>query len=200
MNAISLNSSSSTVRGLARPWRFAHGACGDDVVLLPERTQFHRGHRWTDDDAPAPVCAPKKTHSTGRHVLEAFAIGRASPVRTLCCSSVWWASLAGHMRCCCPPSNGYFACSVKAVMVSAQRQRLSGRFWVLTVALGAAAFGAADDSRGLWLFSAMLVLLAVVAGIRGAGVFGCGRLGMLLYFSTTNTLIRAVCPTRCAGG
>jgi MFS family permease len=138
---------------------------------------------------------PKKPHSTGRHVIEGFRyVAGHRRVRTLML-------LFGVV--------GVFGWSYSVLLPAYATDILhvgEGGYGVLLSANGfGALFGAltvaACGNRvrprlmifgGLWLFSAMLVLLAVVRWYPLAlACLAVGGWGMLIYFSTSNTLIQS---------
>jgi predicted MFS family arabinose efflux permease len=138
---------------------------------------------------------PKKTHSTGRHVLEGFRyVAAHRRVRTLLLL-FGVVGVFGWSYAVLLPA---YATDILHVGESGYGVLLSANgFGALLGALTVATWGSRVRPRlmilgGLWLFSAMLVLLAVVRWYPL--VLAClavGGWGMLLYFSTTNTLIQS---------
>jgi predicted MFS family arabinose efflux permease len=137
---------------------------------------------------------PQRLHSTGRHILEGFRY------------------VAGHRRVrilmMLFAVVGVFGWSYSVLLPAYATDILhvgEGGYGILLSANGCGALlgaltVAACGSRvrprllilgGLWLFSAMLVALAVVRWYPLALVcLAVGGWGMLLYFSTTNTLVQ----------
>jgi MFS family permease len=138
---------------------------------------------------------PQKTHSTGRHVLEGFRyVAAHRRVRTLLLL-FGVVGVFGWSYAVLLPA---YATDILHVGESGYGVLLSANgFGALLGALTVATWGSRVRPRlmilgGLWLFSAMLVLLAVVRWYPL--VLAClavGGWGMLLYFSTTNTLIQS---------
>jgi MFS family permease len=138
---------------------------------------------------------PKKPHSTGRHMLEGFryvAGHRRVRILMLLFGVV---GVFGWSYSVLLPA---YATDILHVGESGYGALLSANgFGALLGALTVAAWGSRVRPRlmilgGLWLFSAMLVLLAVVRWYPL--VLTCLAVGgwaMLLYFSTTNTLIQS---------
>jgi predicted MFS family arabinose efflux permease len=138
---------------------------------------------------------PKKPHSTGSHVLEGFRyVAGHRRVRTLLLL-FGVVGIFGWSYSVLLPA---YATDILHVGESGYGVLLSANgFGALLGALTVATYGKRVRPRlmilgGLWLFSAMLVLLAVVRWYPL--VLAClavGGWGMLLYFSTTNTLIQS---------
>ncbi len=138
---------------------------------------------------------PKNPHSTGRHVLEGFRyVAAHRRVRTLLLL-FGVVGVFGWSYAVLLPA---YATDILHVGESGYGVLLSANgFGALLGALTVATWGSRVRPRlmilgGLWLFSAMLVLLAVVRWYPL--VLAClavGGWGMLLYFSTTNTLIQS---------
>jgi len=138
---------------------------------------------------------PKKPHSAGRHILEGFAYvaGHRRVRRLLLLFGV--VGIFGWSYSVLLPA---YATDILHVGESGYGGLLSANgVGALLGALTVATFGNSVRPRvmilgGLWLFSAMLMLLAVVRWYPL--VLAClavGGWGMLLYFSTTNTLIQS---------
>ena len=138
---------------------------------------------------------PAKPHSTGRHVMEGFAyVAGHRRVRTLLLL-FGVVGIFGWSYAVLLPA---YATDILHVGESGYGGLLSANgFGALLGALTVATYGNRLRPRlmifgGLWLFSAMLVLLAVVRWYPL--VLAClavGGWGMLLYFSTTNTLLQS---------
>jgi len=137
---------------------------------------------------------PEETHSTGRHVLEglAYVAGHRLVRNLLLLFGV--VGVFGWSYSVLLPA---YATDILHVGVSRYGGLLSANgFGALLGALTVATYGSRMRPRlmvlgGLWLFSAMLVLLAVVRWYPLVLVcLAVGGWGMLLYFSTTNTLIQ----------
>jgi MFS family permease len=137
---------------------------------------------------------PAETHSTGRHVLEglAYVAGHRLVRNLLLLFGV--VGVFGWSYSVLLPA---YATDILHIGVSRYGGLLSANgFGALLGALTVATYGNRVRPRlmvlgGLWLFSAMLVLLAVVRWYPLALVcLAVGGWGMLLYFSTTNTLIQ----------
>ena len=137
---------------------------------------------------------PTKPHSTSHHVLEGFryVAGHRRVMILLLLFGV--VGIFGWSYAVLLPA---YATDVLHVGESGYGGLLSANgCGAFLGALTVAAYGSRVRSRvmilgGLWLFSAMLVLLAVVRWYPL--VLAClavGGWGMLLYFSTTNTLIQ----------
>ncbi len=138
---------------------------------------------------------PEKPHSTGRHILEGFryvAGHRRVRILMLLFAVV---GIFGWSYSVLLPA---YATDILHVGESGYGLLLSANgCGALLGALTVATWGSRVRPRlmilgGLWLFSAMLVLLAVVRWYPL--VLAClavGGWGMLLYFSTTNTLIQS---------
>jgi MFS family permease len=138
---------------------------------------------------------PQKPHSTGRHILEGFkyvAGHRRVRVLLLLFTVV---GVFGWSYAVLLPA---YATDILHVGESSYGVLLSANgFGALLGALTVAAYGGRVRSRwlilgGLWLFSVTLALLAIVRWyplvLLCLAVSGWG---MLLYFSTTNTLIQS---------
>jgi MFS family permease len=137
---------------------------------------------------------PAEPHSTGRHVLEGFAY--VAGQRRVCLLLLLFCVVGvfGWSYSVLLPA---YATDILHIGESGYGVLLSANgFGALLGALTVATWGSRVRPRlmilgGLWLFSAMLVLLAVVRWYPL--VLAClavGGWGMLLYFSTTNTLIQ----------
>jgi MFS family permease len=141
------------------------------------------------------IVPPKKTHSTGRHVLEGFRYVTAHRrVRTL----LLLFGVVGVFGWSYSVLLPAYATDILHVGESGYGILLSANgFGALLGSLTVATWGSRVRPRlmilgGLWLFSVMLVLLAIVRWYPL--VLAClavGGWGMLLYFSTTNTLIQS---------
>ena len=139
---------------------------------------------------------PKNPHSTGRHVLEGFRyVAAHRRVRTLLLL-FGVVGVFGWSYAVLLPA---YATDILHVGESGYGVLLSANgFGALLGALTVATWGSRVRPRlmilgGLWLFSAMLVLLAVVRWyplVRAC--LDVGGWGRLLYFSTTNTLIQSI--------
>ena len=137
---------------------------------------------------------PAEPHSTGRHVLEGFAyVAGHRRVRNL----LLLFGVVGVFGWSYSVLLPAYATDILHVGVSRYGGLLSANgFGALLGALTVATYGSRMRPRlmvlgGLWLFSAMLVLLAVVRWYPLVLVcLAIGGWGMLLYFSTTNTLIQ----------
>ena len=137
---------------------------------------------------------PEKIHSAGRHVLEGFIyVARHRRLRIL----LLLFGVVGVFGWSYSVLLPAYATDILHVGESGYGALLSANgFGALLGALTVAAYGNRVRPRlmilgGLWLFSVMLVLLAVVRWFPL--VLAClavGGWGMLLYFSTTNTLIQ----------
>jgi len=138
---------------------------------------------------------PAKPHSTGRHILEGFRyVAGHRPLRIL----LLLFGVVGVFGWSYSVLLPAYATDILHVGESGYGVLLSANgLGALLGALTVAAYGNRVPARvmilgGLWLFSAMLVLLAVVRWYPL--VLAClvvGGWGMLLYFSTTNTLIQS---------
>ena len=138
---------------------------------------------------------PAKPHSTGRHILEGFRyVAGHRPLRIL----LLLFGVVGVFGWSYSVLLPAYATDILHVGESGYGVLLSANgLGALLGALTVAAYGNRVPPRvmilgGLWLFSAMLVLLAVVRWYPL--VLAClvvGGWGMLLYFSTTNTLIQS---------
>jgi MFS family permease len=137
---------------------------------------------------------PEEPNSTGRHVMEGFAYvaGHQRVRRLLLLFGV--VGIFGWSYSVLLPA---YATDILHVGERGYGALLSANgFGALLGALTVATYGSRLRPRlmifgGLWLFSAMLVLLAVVRWFPL--VLAClavGGWGMLLYFATTNTLIQ----------
>jgi len=137
---------------------------------------------------------PERTHSTGRHMLEGFKyVARHRRVRTLLVL-FGVVGIFGWSYSVLLPA---YATDILQVGEGGYSALLSANgFGALLGALTVATYGNRVRPRllilgGLWVFSAMLVLLAVVRWYPLVlACFAVGGWGMLLYFSTTNTLIQ----------
>lgn len=138
---------------------------------------------------------PAKTASTGRHVLEGFAyVAGHRSVRTL----LLLLSVVGVFGWSYSVLLPAYATDVLHVGERGYGALLSANgLGALLGALTVAAYGNRVRPQlmivgGLWLFSAMLLLLAVVRWYPLVLVcMAVGGWGMLLYFSTSNTLIQS---------
>jgi len=138
---------------------------------------------------------PTKPHSAGRHILEGFkyvAGHRRVRILLLLFGVV---GVFGWSYAVLLPA---YATDILHVGESGYGGLLSANgFGALLVALTVATWGSRVRPRllilgGLWLFSAMLLLLAVVRWYPLVLLcLAVGGWGMLLYFSTTNTLIQS---------
>ena len=138
---------------------------------------------------------PEKRQSTGRHILEGFiyvAGHRRVRILMLLFGVV---GVFGWSYAVLLPA---YATDILHVGESSYGFLLSANgFGALLGALTVATWGSRVRPRllilgGLWLFSAMLVLLAVVRWYPLVlASLAMGGWGMLLYFSTTNTLIQS---------
>ena len=138
---------------------------------------------------------PEKPHSTGRHILEGFHyVARHRRVRILLLLFAVVGVFGWSYAVLLPA----YATDILHVGETGYGGLLSANgFGALMGALTVATWGSRIRPRllilgGLWLFSAMLLLLAVVRWYPL--VLLClmvGGWGMLLYFSTTNTLIQS---------
>lgn len=137
---------------------------------------------------------PAEPHSTGRHVLEGFAyVAKNRRVRILLLL-FGVVGIFGWSYSVLLPA---YATDVLHVGEGGYGALLSANgFGALLGALTVATFGNRVRPRlmilgGLWLFSAMLVLLAVVRWYPLVLLcMAVGGWGMLLYFATTNTLLQ----------
>jgi len=138
--------------------------------------------------------APAEPHSTGRHVLEglAYVAGHRFVRNLLLLFAV--VGVFGWSYSVLLPA---YATDILHVGVNRYGALLSANgFGALLGALTVATYGSRVRPRlmvlgGVWLFSTMLVLLAVVRWYPLVLVgLAVGGWGMLLYFSTTNTLIQ----------
>ncbi len=137
---------------------------------------------------------PPEPHSTGRHVLEGFAyVAKHRRLRTLLLL-FGVVGIFGWSYSVLLPA---YATDILHLGEGGYSALLSANgFGALLGALTVATYGNRVRPRlmifgGLWLFSAMLLMLAFVRWFPL--VLGClalGGWGMLLYFSTTNTLIQ----------
>jgi MFS family permease len=137
---------------------------------------------------------PAKPHSAGRHVLEGFAyVAGHRRLRTLLLLFAMVGVFGWSYSVLLPA----YATDILHVGERGYGMLLSANgLGALLGALTVATFGSRLRPRlmifgGLWLFSAMLALLAVVRWYPL--VLACllvGGWGMLIYFSTTNTLIQ----------
>ena len=138
---------------------------------------------------------PKKTSSAGRHILEGFkyvAAHRRVRILLLLFAVV---GIFGWSYAVLLPA---YATDVLHISESGYGGLLSANgFGALLGALTVATWGSRLKPRllilgGLWLFSAMLALLAIVRWYPLVLLcLAVGGWGMLLYFSTTNTLIQS---------
>jgi MFS family permease len=137
---------------------------------------------------------PPEPHSTGRHVLEGFAyVAGHRRVRTL----LLLFSVVGIFGWSYSVLLPAYATEILHVGEGGYGGLLSANgFGALLGALTVATWGTRVRPRimilgGLWLFSAMLLLLAVVRWYPLVLLcLAVGGWGMLLYFSTTSTLIQ----------
>ncbi len=139
--------------------------------------------------------APAKPHSTGRHILEGFhyvAGHRRVRILLLLFAVV---GVFGWSYAVLLPA---YATDILHVGETGYGVLLSANgFGALMGALTVATWGSRMRPRllilgGLWLFSAMLLLLAVVRWFPLVLLcLAVGGWGMLLYFSTANTLIQS---------
>jgi predicted MFS family arabinose efflux permease len=146
---------------------------------------------------------PKELVSAGRHALEGFAYAarhRRLRILLLLFSVV---CIFGWSYSVLLPA---YATDILHVGESGYAALLSANgAGALLGALTVATFGSRIRPRlmilgGLWLFSAMLLLLALVRWYPLALVcLAVGGWGMLLYFSTTNTLIQTSVPDEMRG-
>lgn len=137
---------------------------------------------------------PPEPHSTGRHVLEGFAyVAKHRRLRTL----LLLFGVVGVFGWSYSVLLPAYATDILHLGEGGYSALLSANgFGALLGALTVATYGNRVRPRlmifgGLWLFSAMLLMLAFVRWFPL--VLGClalGGWGMLLYFSTTNTLIQ----------
>jgi MFS family permease len=138
---------------------------------------------------------PKEPHSTGRHILEGFkyvAGHRRVRILLLLFGVV---GLFGWSYSVLLPA---YATDILHVGERSYGVMLSANgFGALVGALTVATWGSRVRPRlmifgGLWLFAAMLALLAIVRWYPLVLLcLAVGGWGMLLYFSTTNTLIQS---------
>jgi predicted MFS family arabinose efflux permease len=137
---------------------------------------------------------PAEPASTGRHVLEGFAYVAGHRRVRLLLLLFGVVGIFGWSYSVLLPA---YATDILHVGEGGYGALLSANgFGALLGALTVATYGSRVRPRlmilgGLWLFSAMLVLLAVVRWFPL--VLAClavGGWGMLLYFATTNTLIQ----------
>jgi MFS family permease len=138
---------------------------------------------------------PKEPHSTGRHILEGFkyvAGHRRVRILLLLFGVV---GLFGWSYSVLLPA---YATDILHVGERSYGVMLSANgFGALVGALTVATWGSRVRSRlmifgGLWLFAAMLALLAIVRWYPLVLLcLAVGGWGMLLYFSTPNTLIQS---------
>ena len=138
---------------------------------------------------------PKEPHSTGRHILEGFkyVVGhRRVRILILLFGVV---GLFGWSYSVLLPA---YATDILHVGERSYGVMLSANgFGALVGALTVATWGSCVRPRlmifgGLWLFAAMLALLAIVRWYPLVLLcLAVGGWGMLLYFSTTNTLIQS---------
>ena len=141
---------------------------------------------------------PAKPASTGRHVLEGFAyVAGHRRVRILLLLFAVVGVFGWSYSVLLPA----YATDILHVGEGGYGALLSANgLGALAGALTVAAYGNRVPPRrmilgGLWLFSAMLVLLAVVRWFPLVLVcLAVGGWGMLLYFSTTNTLMQTSVP------
>lgn len=138
---------------------------------------------------------PAKPHSTGRHILEGFRYVAGHRQLRILLLLFGVVGIFGWSYSVLLPA---YATDILHVSESGYGVLLSANgVGALLGALTVAAYGRRVPPRvmilgGLWLFSAMLVVLAVARWYPL--VLGClvvGGWGMLLYFSTTNTLIQS---------
>ena len=138
---------------------------------------------------------PQKPRSAGRHILEGFQyVGAHRRVRLLLLLFAV-VGIFGWSYAVLLPA---YATDILHVNESGYGVLLSANgFGALLGALTVATYGGRVRPRlmilgGLWLFSAMLALLAIVRWYPLALLcLAVGGWGMLLYFSTTNTLIQS---------
>jgi len=136
----------------------------------------------------------KASASTGRHILEGFKYVAGFPrVRSLLLLFAGVGIFGWSYSVLLPA----YATDILHVGESGYGLLLSANgFGALLGALTVATFGRRVQPRwmilgGLWLFSAMLLLLAVVRSYPLAlACLAVGGWGMLIYFSTTSTLIQ----------
>jgi len=138
---------------------------------------------------------PNKPSSAGRHILEGFAYVAGQRRLRILLLLFGVVGVFGWSYAVLLPA---YATDILHVGESSYGVLLSANgFGALLGALTVATWGSRVSPRimilgGLWLFSAMLVLLAVVRWYPL--VLSClvvGGWGMMLYFSTTNTLIQS---------
>ena len=138
--------------------------------------------------------APAEPHSTGRHVLEGFAYVAGHQRIRLLLLLFGVVGIFGWSYSVLLPA---YATDILHVGERGYGALLSANgFGALLGALTVATYGSRIRPRlmilgGLWVFSAMLMLLAVVRWFPL--VLAClavGGWGMLLYFATTNTLVQ----------
>jgi MFS family permease len=137
---------------------------------------------------------PAEPHSTGRHVLEGFAYVAGHRRVRLLLLFLGVVGIFGWSYSVLLPA---YAADILHVGERGYGALLSANgFGALLGALTVATYGSRVRPRrmilgGLWLFSAMLVLLAVVRWFPLVLVcLAVGGWGMLLYFATTNTLVQ----------
>jgi MFS family permease len=137
---------------------------------------------------------PTEPHSTGRHVMEGFAYVAGHRRLRILLMLFAIVGIFGWSYAVLLPA---YATDILHVGESGYGGLLSANgFGALLGALTVATWGSRVRPRlmilgGLWLFSATLMLLAVVRWYPLVLVcLAVGGWGMLLYFSTTNTLIQ----------
>ena len=137
---------------------------------------------------------PAQPHSTGRHMLEGFAYVAGHRRLRILLLLFGVVGIFGWSYSVLLPA---YAADILHVGEGGYSALLSANgLGALLGALTVATYGYRVRPRvmilgGLWLFSAMLLLLAVVRWFPLVlGCFAVGGWGMLLYFSTTNTLIQ----------
>jgi MFS family permease len=137
---------------------------------------------------------PEASASMGRHMLEGFAyVAGHQPVRTLLLLFAMVGIFGWSYSVLLPA----YATDILHVKEGGYSSLLSANgLGALVGALTVATYGNRMRPRllilgGLWLFSAMLMLLAIVRWYPLVLVcLAVGGWGMMLYFSTTNTLIQ----------
>jgi MFS family permease len=137
---------------------------------------------------------PARPHSAGQHILEGFAYVAGHRRVRILLLLFGVVGVFGWSYAVLLPA---YATDMLHVGESGYGALLSANgFGALLGALTIATYGSRVRPRlmifgGLWLFSAMLVLLAIVRWYPLVLVcLAVGGWGMLLYFSTTNTLIQ----------